>query len=51
MKHCAALTLGEILEFFKLARVEYLRFSLDLVVLNEPVFKLLPSGKSRNYRG
>ena len=50
-EYCAGLTLGEILELFELARVEYLRLFLNLVVLDKPLFELLPSRKRRNYRG
>ena len=43
-----ALTHGEILELLEFARIEYLRFFLDLFVLYEPLFELLPSSKPRN---
>jgi len=49
-KHGSTLTHSEILELFKFARVEHLRFFLDLVVLYEPLFELLPSGKPRDCR-
>jgi hypothetical protein len=39
---CFALTLGELLELFKLTRIKYLSLYLDLVVLDKPLFELLP---------
>lgn len=45
-----ALTHSETLELFKFARVEYLCFFLDLVMLCEPLFELLPSREPRNGR-
>lgn len=50
-EHCSVLTHSEILELFELARIKYLRFFLDLLVLDEPLVKLLPSRKPRVYRG
>jgi hypothetical protein len=46
----SALTLGELLELFEFARVEYLRFLLNLVVLNEPLSELFPGRKPRYCR-
>jgi hypothetical protein len=42
-----ALTLGEFLELFELTRIKYLSFLLDLVVLYEPLFELLPRRQPR----
>jgi hypothetical protein len=49
-EHGSTLTLGEFLELFEFAGVEYLRFLLDLVVLHEPLFELFPGRKPRHRR-
>ena len=41
------LTLGEFLELFELTGIKYLSFILDLVVLYEPLFELLPCRQPR----
>jgi len=50
-EHNSALTHSEILELLKFARVKYLRFLLDLVVLDEPSFELFSGRDPRDYRG